>query len=93
MNHFAVDAITGAVLSRAAIKNPTVDTSGALMWRDKHNALAASSGPGSDGHTLLGVESPEYVCCFRYGVCVIRNDNECHLLRFNGEPACHGAGP
>ncbi len=81
-NHF-VDAITGEVSSRAAVCNPVVDTSGALLWRDDDGALLASSGACSDGHALPDVES----LGFRYGMCVIRSgDGDYRVLRFDCEP-------
>ncbi len=59
------------------------------MWRaaEETSGLMAGSGPGSDGHALSHAPSPEYVYGFCYGVCVIRNVDECHILRFDIELA------
>ncbi len=83
MGHF-IDAVTGAMLSRAAINYPVVDTSGALVWQDRDSAFIASSGPDSNGRVLAAVEPSGRVCRFRYGVCVILSGDECRVLRFDG---------
>ncbi len=57
------------------------------MWRSKNGDLMVCSGPDSDGHALAGVEHPEHITCFSYGVCVIRSGHDYHVLRFDGEPA------
>lgn len=78
-----VDAVTGAVLQRAAINNVEVDTSGALMWRG--GGLMTSSGLDSGGCALANVKKVTFIYSFRYGVCVTRSGDECHVLRFDDE--------
>ncbi len=82
--HRIVDAVTGAVLSHAAIGSPAIDTSGALLWRDKDSDTIMSSGR-PDCDALPGVISADDIKCFRYGVCVVGIGDEWRLLRFDGD--------
>ncbi len=82
-----VDIVTGAVLPLAAILNPAADTSGALVWLDEKRALRVGSCPGSNARALPIVESLDTVRVFRYGVCVVRNGDEYHVMRFDRERA------
>ncbi len=84
VNYF-INAVTGAVLSRTAINNPAVDTSGALVWSG-NDTLMASSYSGCDWREL-DVKGSDGGFCFRYGICVIPSGDDYHVLRFDGEPA------
>lgn len=78
-----VEAVTGALMPRAAVYSPALDTSGALVWRDENRALLSGGSPSSMGRVLSDVACSEYVYCFRYGVCAVRRDDQCCLLRFD----------
>ncbi len=73
------DAVTGQFQSRLSVHNPTVDTSGALIWHGELHPVTASS-----GHAFSVMESLKCVQWFRYGLCVISSDDELYVVRFDG---------
>lgn len=80
-----VDSVTGVALPSSLHTGILVDTSGALLWRDKDDTLVASRGPDRDGRILEGVKRTNGSMFFHYGVVFECNTNR--VLRFDIDPA------
>ena len=81
-----VDAVTGALLPRDAVKHSAIDTSGALAARDESERVIALGSPDSAGHALPDMrgEDPR---SFRYGVCALHLGGYVwRVMRFDAAP-------
>lgn len=83
---FFVDAASGRTLPWPIMHDVVVDTSGALTWCSGGRDLVSAGAAQRNGTAVVCAPTLTEVYSFRYGVCLVRSANTCHVLRFDLNP-------